>query len=108
MIRVYKAKGAANLEVIADQVTFGEIGLGEKAMASDYLADEIRNLREAIEAQTAGLMSMLGTVAAQNAMLKEILAACTAEPENSPLADLLMQMNASLRRIEDAMMHRAQ
>ena len=51
-------------------------------MAGDYLADEIRNLREAIEAQTAGLMSMLGTVAAQNAILKEILAACTAEPES--------------------------
>jgi hypothetical protein len=103
-----KLVGRPNGWVTSYQVTFGEIGLGEKAMASDYLADEIRNLREAIEAQTAGLMSMLGTVAAQNAMLKEILAACTAEPENSPLADLLMQMNASLRRIEDAMMHRAQ
>ena len=76
--------GRPNGWVTSYQVTFGEIGLGEKAMASDYLADEIRNLREAIEAQTAGLMSMLGTVAAQNAMLKEILAACTAEPEEFP------------------------
>ena len=69
-------------------------------MARRLPSAEINNLREAIEAQTAGLMQMLGTVAAQNAMLKEILAACTAEPENSPLADLLMQMNASLRRSE--------
>ena len=55
-------------------------------MNDDHLAPEINNLREAIEAQTAGLMQMLRTVAAQNAMLKEILAACTAEPEGpSPL-----------------------
>ena len=50
-------------------------------MADDHLAPEINSLREAIEAQTAGLMQMLKIVAAQNAMLKEILAACTAEPE---------------------------
>jgi hypothetical protein len=40
-------------------------------MNDDHLAPEINNLREAIEAQTAGLMQMLRTVAAQNAMLKE-------------------------------------
>jgi len=79
-------------------------------MNDDHLAPEINNLREAIEAQTAGLMQMLRTVAAQNAMLKEILAACTAEPEGpSPLVKLILDLNgtiksqsAAIARIEQA------
>jgi hypothetical protein len=79
-------------------------------MADDHLAPEINSLREAIEAQTAGLMQMLKIVAAQNAMLKEILAACTAEPEGpSPLVKLMLDLNgtiksqsAAIARIEQA------
>jgi hypothetical protein len=67
-------------------------------MNDDYLAPEINNLREAIEAQTAGLMQMLRTVAAQNAMLKEILAACTAEPEGpSPLVQLILELDGNIK-----------
>ena len=79
-------------------------------MADDHLAPEINSLRDAIEAQTAGLMQMLKIVAAQNAMLKEILAACTAEPEGpSPLVKLMLDLNrtiksqsAAIARIEQA------
>jgi hypothetical protein len=79
-------------------------------MADDHLAPEINRLRDAIEAQTAGLMQMLKIVAAQNAMLKEILAACTAEPEGpSPLVKLMLDLNgtiksqsAAIARIEQA------
>jgi hypothetical protein len=79
-------------------------------MADDHLAPEINRLREAVEAQTAGLMQMLKIVAAQNAMLKEILAACTAEPEGpSPLVKLMLDLNgtiksqsAAIARIEQA------
>lgn len=79
-------------------------------MADDHLAPEVNSLREAIEAQTAGLMQMLKIVAAQNAMLKEILAACTAEPEGpSPLVKLILDLNgniksqsAAIARIEQA------
>ena len=55
-------------------------------------------------------MQMLKIVAAQNAMLKEILAACTAEPEGpSPLVKLMLDLNgtiktqsAAIARIEQA------
>jgi hypothetical protein len=42
-------------------------------------------------------MKMLGIQAQQSAMLKEILAACTAEPEDeSPLVKLIKQLVASI------------
>jgi hypothetical protein len=67
-------------------------------MTDDHLAPEINNLREAVEAQTAGLMQMLKIVAAQNAMLKEILAACSAEPEGpSPLVKLILELNGNIK-----------
>jgi hypothetical protein len=80
-------------------------------MDDDYLAPEINHLREAVEAQTAGLMQMLKIQAQQSAMLKEILAACTApeSDEPSPLVKLIMKLHegitaqsAALGRIETA------
>jgi hypothetical protein len=77
----------------------------------DNLAEQINNLREAVEAQTAGLMKMLGILAQQSVMLREILTACAApEPEGpSPLVELLLKLNgaveyqaAAIARIEAA------
>lgn len=66
-------------------------------MFDDTLAPEIIELREAIEAQTAGLMQMLGIQAQQSAMLREILVACTAEPDGpSPLVKLILKLNAAI------------
>jgi hypothetical protein len=81
-------------------------------MQDDHLAPEINHLREAVEAQTAGLMTMLKIQAQQSAMLKEILAACTApEPEGpSPLVKLILKLNtaiedqsAAIARVEAAL-----
>jgi hypothetical protein len=76
---------------------------------------EITNLREAVEAQTAGLMNMLRIQAQQSAVLKEILAACTAEPDGpSPLVKLILKLNeaiegqtAAIGRIEAALVQPA-
>jgi hypothetical protein len=82
----------------------------------DYLAPEINHLREAVEAQTAGLVQMLKIQAQQSAMLKEILAACTApeSDEPSPLVKLIMTLHegvtaqsAAIGRIEAAVVHPA-
>ena len=55
---------------------------------------EITNLRAAVEAQTAGLMNMLRIQAQQTAILKEILKACTEEPEGpSPLVKLIINLS---------------
>lgn len=60
-------------------------------------ASELNDLRGAVEAQTGGLMQMLGIQAQQTAMLKEILTACTAEPEGpSPLVQLILKLNAAI------------
>lgn len=81
-------------------------------MSDDNLAPEINGLREAVEAQTAGLMKMLAILAQQSAMLKEILAACAApEPEGpSPLVKLILKLDeaidnqtAAIARIEAAL-----
>lgn len=77
---------------------------------------EITNLREAVEAQTAGLMNMLRIQAQQSAMLKEILAACTARPDGpSPLVKLILKLEeaikgqtAAIARVEAAVAHPAQ
>ena len=67
-------------------------------MRDDHMVREVTGLREAVEAQTAGLMKMLGIQAQQSAMLKEILAACTApEPEDpSPLVKLILKLNGAI------------
>lgn len=69
---------------------------------------EVTNLREAVDAQTAGLMSMLAIQAQHSAMLKEVLKACTAEPKGpSPLLKLLLKIETAVARIEAAVTHPA-
>jgi hypothetical protein len=64
----------------------------------NLIMSELTDLREAVEAQTAGLMNMLRIQAQQSSMLKEILAACTApEPEGpSPLVKLILKLNGAI------------
>ena len=63
----------------------------------NLIFSEVTNLREAIEAQTAGLMNMLRIQAQQSAMLKEILKACTEEPdEPSPLVQLIVKLSDAI------------
>jgi hypothetical protein len=76
-------------------------------MSTDQIADEVRGLREALGAQNAGLVRILGVLASQTTMLERILTAVTAEPEGpSPLAEslaaivqLLEQQSTNLDRI---------
>lgn len=77
---------------------------------SKDVATEVSDLRESIEILIAGLMNLLKIQAQHSAMLKEILAACTAEPEGpSPLVKLILKLNgaieeqsAAIARIETA------
>lgn len=62
------------------------------------IMSELSDLRGAVEAQTAGLMNMLRIQAQQMAMLKEILEACTAEPDGpSPLVKLIIKLSDAIR-----------
>ncbi len=85
-------------------------------MADDNLAPEINHLREAVEAQTGGLVQMLKILATQSAMLKEILAACTVaeQDEPSPLVTLILKLkeniegqSAAIARVETGIGHLA-
>lgn len=64
----------------------------------DYLAREVNDLNEAVQAQTAGLTQLMRYIVQQQGMLKEILAAITApEPEEpSPLVKLILKLNQSI------------
>ena len=63
----------------------------------NLIFSEVTNLREAVEAQTAGLMNMLRIQAQQSAMLKEILKACTEEPDGpSPLVQLIVKLGNAI------------
>jgi hypothetical protein len=66
-------------------------------MTNNELAAGLTEVKEAATAQTAGLLKMLGVLATQTAMLKDILAAVSAEPEGeSPLLRALKQIAATL------------
>jgi hypothetical protein len=79
-------------------------------MTDTMLTPDPTDLKEAVAAQTAGLMKMLAVLATHGDMLKEILAAITGEPvDESPLVETLKQLVAAtqangdvLHRIEGA------
>ena len=79
-------------------------------MLEDRILAQVTDLREGVGMLNGGLLKMLQIQAQHGAMLKEILAACTAEPEGeSPLVKLIKQLvasiegqAASLERIEAA------
>ena len=73
--------------------------------SDDYLAREINDLTEAVQAQTAGLREMSLYLVQQQTMLKEILGAITApEPEEpSPLVRLILRLNESIERQGDTL-----
>jgi hypothetical protein len=84
-------------------------------MTDTTLTADLTDLKEAVAAQTAGLVKMLALLATHGDMLKQILAAITAEPtDESPLVETLKQLVAAtqangdaLHRIEGAIAHRA-
>lgn len=63
-------------------------------MMEDRILAQVTDMREAMDILTKGLVNMLRIQAQHSAMLKEILAACTApEPEGeSPLVKLIKQL----------------
>jgi hypothetical protein len=62
-------------------------------MTDTETADELADIKSAIESQTAGLVRMLGVMATHTDMLKQILAAVTAEPEGEgPIVTALKQL----------------
>jgi hypothetical protein len=83
----------------------------EDTMTNEELAAGMTEVKQTVEAQTAGLLKMLGVLATQTSMLKDILAAVTAEPEGeSPLlqalkkiAAILEWQSAKLEHIENTM-----
>ena len=83
-------------------------------MTDAELTAHLTDVKDAVAAQTAGLMKLLGILATQGEMLKQILAAVTAEPEgDSPLLETLRQLVAAvqatgeaLHRIEGAIVQR--
>jgi len=95
-----------------DDLAVRMIGLKDNV---DDQSTEITDLRESIDKLIIGLGKMLQIEARHDAMLKEILAACTAEPEGpSPLVKLLLKLNDAvesqsfvLARIEATLAHRA-
>ena len=79
------------------------------------LDQELIDVKQAVEAQTAGLLRLLGIIATHGKMLEAILAAVTAEPEGeSPLVGTLKQLvtavqanGEALHRIEGAIARRS-
>lgn len=69
-------------------------------MSDTETAEALRDVREAVSALTVALARMLAAQARQTDMLKEILAAVTAEPtDESPLQEALRTMLAKLVEI---------
>lgn len=58
----------------------------------------LAGLRDAVKAQNAGLMQLMGVMAAHGEMLKQILAASTAEP-----SDLIPELFRQIERMADGM-----
>jgi len=79
-------------------------------MTDDEVAKGFREIREAISAQTVGLTRMLGVLAAQTGMLKDVLKILTEEPKGeSPLSEAVKRLvtiaethTVILERIENA------
>jgi hypothetical protein len=67
-------------------------------LIDDEGAKEIIELREAIEALTGGLRALGAMVIRQEAMLKEILKACTAEDSDkpSPLVKAILKLDGTI------------
>jgi hypothetical protein len=59
----------------------------------------LAGLREAVRAQNAGLMQLMGVMASHGEMLKQILAASTAEPSDL-IPDLFRQLAALAEGME--------
>lgn len=73
-------------------------------MTDAKLTAELTALKEAVAAQTAGLMKLLALLATHGDMLKQILAAITAEPaDESPLVETLKQLVAATQANGDAL-----
>lgn len=80
-------------------------------MNDDEIANGFRNIQDAITAQTVGLTRLLGALATQTNMLKEILVILTEEPKGeSPLQKAVNQLveiaqthTVMLERIENAL-----
>jgi hypothetical protein len=73
-------------------------------MTDAKLTAELTDLKEAVAAQTAGLMKLLALLATHGDMLKQIVAAITAEPtDESPLVETLKQLVAATRANGDAL-----
>jgi hypothetical protein len=73
-------------------------------MTDAKLTSELTDLKEAVAAQTAGLMKLLALLATHGDMLKQILAAITAEPAvESPLVETLKQLVAATQANGDAL-----
>ncbi|MGD0106984.1 MAG: hypothetical protein ABSC06_23540 [Rhodopila sp.] len=64
---------------------------------------QVTDLRETMDILIKGLMNMLKIQAQQSAVLKEILAACTAEPEGpSPLVNLILKLDGAIESQTEA------
>ena len=71
---------------------------GQTVLIDDEGAKELIELREAIEALTGGLRALGAMVIRQEAMLKEILKACTAEDSDkpSPLVKAILKLDGAI------------
>lgn len=66
-------------------------------MSDQAIIAELVQMRQAMEAQGAGLIRMLQIMASNTEMLQKILEAVTAEPEgDSPLVEALRELIASV------------
>jgi hypothetical protein len=66
-------------------------------MLENRIHTTVVDLRDGIGLLNQGLVKMLGIQAQHGALLKEILAACTAEPEEeTPLVKLIRQLVAAI------------
>jgi hypothetical protein len=72
-------------------------------MMEDRILTQVTDLRETMDILIKGLMNMLKIQAQQSAVLKEILAACTAEPEGpSPLVNLILKLDGAIESQTEA------
>lgn len=79
-------------------------------MTDEDIANALHDVKDAVDALTAGLMKMLDVMARQGAILDEVRAAVTKEPDGkSPLVEAVEQLvknaetqNLALARIERA------